>query len=278
MKEPLVSVILCNYNHARYLRQCLAGLLGQTHKNIQIAITDDGSTDGSQDLIREYAAKDPRVEPNFFPKNRGVADALCDCVSRARGKYLYGVSADDFVINMDFFKRGVQILEADARPAGYYGITGIYVAEKEQLTGGMGSAEVEGYNTPLQLCEGFLKFRVAVTSLSCLWRRDMYMAGGGNEMPELMRTLQSVVDNYLSHNLAWRHGMYYEKTPIACQRVFEAKSNFSSRQTIWNLAAWFAEMERRLRQVGLNYPEMEKDWERWRALMLMDSLKKSGVV
>jgi hypothetical protein len=96
-------------------------------------------------------------------------------------------------------------------------------------------------------------------------------------MTDYMSKLESLADHCLNHELAWRHGMIYEKTPFTCQRVFQAKTNYSSNLTIWQLAARLAEMERRLHQVGLTYPEMEKDWERWRAINIVDFIKKSGI-
>ena len=277
MTAPVVSVFLCNYNHRKYLEQCLRGLLVQTHGDIEIALTDDGSTDGSQDLIREYAKADPRIKPNFFPANRGVKAAFPDSIQRTTGKYIYSAGADDFVINKGFFKRAVAVLENDPRPAGYYGITGIYHAESEKLTGAMGTAEVEGYNTPVQCCAGLLKYRSVVTSTSSIMRRDLFIAHGGGQMAELLQHLESIADHYLNHELAWRYGMYYEKIPMACQRIYEARSNYSSNLTVWALAARLSEMEKRLRLINVTYPEIEKDWERWRAINLMDFIKKSRI-
>lgn len=277
MAEPLVSVLLCNYNHGRYLRQCLEGLIQQSYRNIEIALTDDGSTDGSQEIIREYARRDSRIVPNFFGRNRGIIAAFHDSASRTTGDYIYSGASDDFIIDADFFKQAVTVLESDQRPAGYYGITGIYVAETEKLAGGMGTAEVIGYNTPLQCCEGLLKYRSIVTSPSCLWRRPLFMRHGGDHLDELMQHMGPQADYYLNHELAWRYGVYFEKTPIACQRIYQAQSNYSANLDIWKFAARLCEMERRLRKIGLTYPTYENDWIRWRAVNLIDCIKKSGI-
>jgi glycosyltransferase involved in cell wall biosynthesis len=278
MSKPLVSVFLGNYNHAKYLKQCFRGFQCQTYENFEIVITDDGSTDDSVALIREYAAQDPRIKPNFFPKNRGIRASFIDATNRIAGKYVYPSAADDFVVNKDFFQKAVDALETEPRPAGYYGITGVYVAEKEKLTGGMGTAVAPGCNTPLQCYEGFLKCRAVVTSPSCIFRTDMYMAGGGREMGALIDRFGPQMDFYLNHALAARHGMIFENTLFACQRVFEAKTNYSSNQHLWATAERFAELEKGLREVGLTYPEMETDWVKWRAFWMMDTIKKSGAL
>ncbi|MGH7944186.1 MAG: glycosyltransferase family 2 protein [Opitutaceae bacterium] len=277
MNLPVVSVLIANYNHGHYLRKCFAGLLAQTYANFEIVITDDGSTDGSQEIIREYADGDPRFKPHFFPSNRGLKAGMQNLIDRAAGKYLYCGAADDFVINKDFFGNAVAALENDPRPAGFYGITGIYLAEKEKLVESCGTAGVEGYNTPRQCAEGFIKCRSVVTSPSCIWRRDLYITHGGADMDGLFPKLGPQIDFYLCHALAFKHGMYYQKAPFACQRIFEAKTNFSANLHLWETASRYAELEKGLRAVGLTYPGMEEDWVRWRAFWMLDVIRKSGV-
>jgi glycosyltransferase involved in cell wall biosynthesis len=270
-------VLLPNYNHSRYLRQCLAGLLNQTYEDIEIVLTDDGSTDGSQDIIREYAAADPRLKVNMFPSNLGIKRAFEDICERGAGKYIFATACDDFVVNKDFFGSAIRALEEDPRPAGFYGITGIYLAEKEKLVNACGTAEVEGYNTPLQCCQGFLKCRSVVTSPSCIWRRDLFNRHGAANMGELITHLGPQMDFYLNHALAFTHGMHYQKTAFACQRIYEAKTNYSANLNLWDMARRFAELERRLRACAVTYPEIEADWLRWRAYWMMDTIRKSGI-
>jgi glycosyltransferase involved in cell wall biosynthesis len=277
MARPLVSVFIANYNHGKFLPKCFGGLLNQTYADLEVVMTDDGSTDGSADLIRQYEKADPRIKANYFPKNRGVREAFSDSISRTTGKYIYCAGSDDFVVNKDFFQKAVVQLEKEPRAAGYYGITGLYISEKDKLSGACGTAEVEGYNTPLQCCEGLLKYRSVVTSTSCIWRRDIFLRHGGSEMDKLIDALGPQADYYLNHDLAWRYGMIYEKIPFACQRIFEAKTNYSANLDIFAYAARLCEMEKRLRKIDVSYPGIESDWVRWRAVNLIDTINKSGV-
>ncbi len=276
MSRPVISVSLCNYNHGHFLERCLRGLQHQTFPDFEIVMTDDGSTDGSQDLIREYARQDPRIKVNYFPKNQGVLAAIRDVMGRVTGRYLYGAAADDFVVNKDFFKNAITALESDPRPAGFYGLCGVYLAEKEKLINGMGTAEVLGYNTPAQCCEGFLKCRSVVTSPSCIWRMDRYLQHGGDNWNDLIEQLGPQADLYMNHELAFRYGVYYERTLFACQRVYEARTNYSANLDLWKTSRYYAEMERRLRPVAVPYEGVERDWLRWRAFWMTDTVQKSG--
>lgn len=277
MPPPLVSVLTPNYNHGRYLQKCLAGVSYQTFTDYEFLITDDGSTDNSRAIIEEAARGDSRIKAVFFEKNRGMVSAMENLLQRAQGKYIHWVAADDFVINKDFFQKGVTALENDPRPAGFYGITGIYLAEKEKLVSGCGTAEVEGYNTPLQCAEGFLKCRSVVTGPGCFWRHDLWLKHGGADVVSLFPALGPQLDYYINHALAFTYGMTYEKTPFACQRVFEAKTNISANMHLWKVAGHYAELEKALRKIDITYPDMEADWMRWRAFWMIDTINKSGV-
>ncbi len=57
IKEPLVSVIVASYNYEKYIGKTLESLVGQTYKNIEIIVVDDGSRDGSLDIINKYVIK-----------------------------------------------------------------------------------------------------------------------------------------------------------------------------------------------------------------------------
>ena len=93
-KSIPVSVIMPVYNAGVYLKPALESLLEQTLKEIEIIAVDDGSTDGSGQLLAEYAARDKRLKVISL-KRSGAAAARNRGIEAARGKWLWFADADD---------------------------------------------------------------------------------------------------------------------------------------------------------------------------------------
>ena len=94
MKNKLISVIINVYNAEKYIEKCLDSVINQTYKNLEILIINDGSTDNSIKLCKNY--KDKRIKITTT-KNMGLAASRNVGIESAKGDYLYFVDADDFI-------------------------------------------------------------------------------------------------------------------------------------------------------------------------------------
>lgn len=94
-QDVIVSVIVSVYNTEKHLRQFMDSVVAQTLREIEIICVDDGSTDGSPALLREYAARDSRVTV-ISQENRGVGNARNTGLDAARGKYVFFADPDDW--------------------------------------------------------------------------------------------------------------------------------------------------------------------------------------
>ena len=94
--EIKVSVIVPIYNAGDYLRPALDSILTGTLENIEIICVDDGSTDSSLDIVKEYLEKDSRVRI-ITETNAGPGHARNNGLKRARGEYVAFLDADDFL-------------------------------------------------------------------------------------------------------------------------------------------------------------------------------------
>lgn len=90
-----VSVVMPIYNAADYLRPALDSVISQTLRDVEIICVDDGSTDHSLAILKEYQKRDPRVRI-VTETNAGPAKARNNGLRRARGEYLSFLDADDF--------------------------------------------------------------------------------------------------------------------------------------------------------------------------------------
>ena len=93
---PLVSVIIPVYNVEKYLKQCIDSVINQTLKDIEIICVDDGSTDNSLNILKEYALKDERIVI-IRQKNKHAGVARNQGLKIAKGKYIHFLDSDDWI-------------------------------------------------------------------------------------------------------------------------------------------------------------------------------------
>jgi len=83
--DPLVSIVVTCYNRDGFIRDCLDSALGQSHEPFEVLVYDDGSTDGSVEIISQIADRDPRVKLIASPERRGHIPAINEAYSIASG-------------------------------------------------------------------------------------------------------------------------------------------------------------------------------------------------
>ena len=98
MNPPRVSAVVPNYNHARHLPQCLGALLQQSVLPHEIIVVDDGSTDDSLAVLREWSARSPLIQVHRNARNQGVVAAMNRGLEIATGDFVAFLAADDEVL------------------------------------------------------------------------------------------------------------------------------------------------------------------------------------
>ena len=105
---PKASVILSSYNHAGYVAEAIESVLNQTFQDFELLIFDDGSKDGSADVIRSF--RDPRITTFLYEENKGPLEAAKEAFAAARGEYLAIHHSDD-VWELDKLEKQVRFLD-----------------------------------------------------------------------------------------------------------------------------------------------------------------------
>ena len=94
---PLVSVILCTYNQAAFLRDAIESVMTQTYPEIELIVIDNGSQDDSARIIAEYASR-PGVRPLIHTENDHVTKRLNGAVALSRGAFVSFLFGDDYYL------------------------------------------------------------------------------------------------------------------------------------------------------------------------------------
>ena len=118
-KSCSISLIVPVYNVEKYLARCLESLLNQTYKDIEIICINDGSTDSSYEILKEYSAKDARIVI-LNQSNQGISIARNNGLKIATGEYIGYVDSDDW-LELDFCEKlynAVKKYDADVAVGG----------------------------------------------------------------------------------------------------------------------------------------------------------------
>ena len=104
MSYPLVSVVMSVFNGGTFLKNSIESVINQSYKDLELIIINDGSTDDSKIIIKEYAKLDSRII-QINQKNIGLTKSLNKGINIARGKYIARQDADDISMPNRFNKQ-----------------------------------------------------------------------------------------------------------------------------------------------------------------------------
>ncbi|MBN9886271.1 glycosyltransferase family 2 protein [Salipiger abyssi] len=110
-----ISVIMANYCGAEFLGAAIASVLRQTHADLELIVADDASTDDSVAIVRDWAARDPRVRLLEAQRNGGAAAARNRCIDAARGEWIAIADSDD-IMHPDRLRRLLAAAEDSGAP------------------------------------------------------------------------------------------------------------------------------------------------------------------
>ncbi len=209
-RPPRVSVAVASYNHGRFLRENLDSLLGQTYRDFEIVVVDDGSNDDSLDILTEYQSRHPhsiRVLTHEGRRNLGMYATLNRAVQEGTGDYVAIQGSDDIWLP-EKLERQVSLLEADASVGAVY--SQAYVVDE----GGRsiqpdGSPQLFG-NGGDDLLRGLLAHNF-VPAMTLVYRRSILSA------PPFREDLL-FADWDLNIRLAMRSRLVYLPSPLAKYR------------------------------------------------------------
>lgn len=207
MSQPLVSVVIPNYNYARFLPEALESVLAQTYPAVEILVVDDGSTDDSLQVLREYEG---RVRA-LTPPNGGVARARNLGIRESRGELVAFLDSDD-AWNPEKLAKQVALLEDGGFGMVYTGLR--FVDEDGTVLGQMTEGLSGWVLKELALLE---KPGILGSGSTALIRRACFDAVGLYEP-----ALSTSADWDLSRRIAGRYEIGMVREPLTSYRLHRA--------------------------------------------------------
>jgi glycosyltransferase involved in cell wall biosynthesis len=220
--DTTLSVIVPNFNHAQYLPRTIAAIAGQSRKPDEFIIIDDGSTDGSREVIASCQRDFPGLSALFNPQNLGAIPTLQRGLQIARGTYIYFAAADDQILP-GFFETALTALEAAPQ-------IGLFCAETVLVDGATGRPigrrpivrprQTPGFLTPQAVGELLRKADNFIHTGSSVFRRESLLDKGG-----FPAETGSFSDGLLARKVALSEGLCF--APIVVSRWLIHREGYS---------------------------------------------------
>lgn len=226
---PEVSVILPNYNYARYLKERVRSILHQTHRDLELIYVDDGSSDASNDLMQEFRSE-PRLRMQLYRENSGrVYQRWNDGAQLATGDWLWFAGADDSA-HPDFLSELLRVAKQHPSVALVYckqatmDATGRLLRMPDEPAYVLG--ECRRFSAP-DLVLSLLQNNSLSTASAMLLRRDVFARCGGFDA---RLWLAADWDLYLS--MLETHDVAVLDSPLATYRHHGSTVTKSTRTTV----------------------------------------------
>jgi glycosyltransferase involved in cell wall biosynthesis len=214
MSRPTLSVVMSNYNHARFLPAALQSVLDQSYQPKEIILIDDGSTDHSVVVIERFVALHPSIRFHRNERNMGILHNLGMLVGMATGDFLFGIACDDMLLP-GFLEKSMSLLEQHPG-AGVCSCLSRMMDEDGNDRGvlpGMIVSEAPTFIPPARAKRILRSFGNWMQGNTTVYRREGLIRAGGFR-PEL----HSFCDNFASQVLALKHGACFIPEPLCTWR------------------------------------------------------------
>ena len=240
MKQPTLTVIMPNYNHARFLPEALQAIIDQSFPPMEIIVLDDGSTDNSVEVIEGFARKDSRIRLVCNERNMGVEYSVQRLLSLASGDYFYSAGADDLVLP-GFFEKSMHLL-AQYPQAGLCSTTSKTIDVASGKVIGLLPPESISkdacYISPSQALTWLCRKESWLMGNTCIYNRELLLEAGGF-IPELY----AFCDGFIQLVIALKCGVCFVPETLAVWRLSTSGHAYTSSSDIdislkmWSFAA-----------------------------------------
>jgi len=209
-----LSLVLSNYNHARFLPQCLDSVFSQSRIPDEVLIVDDCSTDNSLEILDSYAQRYRNISLLRNGSNEGVCSNVNRLVALAKGRYVVGVASDDVWLP-GFVEKSLGMLGRFPEAA----LCCSYPSYLDHKTGKILEnrslwAQEARFFAPVQLAEAIGRYEGCLFGHTCIMKKETFLEAGGF-LPEL----RWHADWFNLLVQGFRHGVCFVPEALAALRI-----------------------------------------------------------
>ncbi len=166
---PLVSVVVPCYNHEKYVKETIESIINQTYKNIELIVIDDGSKDGSVQVIQEMADK---YGFTFIHRpNKGLSATLNEGIKLSKGKYFSAIASDD-ILMLEKIEKQVEFMESNPEYGMCYGKI-VYFEDSIKNTSEYSNSNKQGW-----VFDDLLNYGCFIPAPSTFMRKEVFETVG----------------------------------------------------------------------------------------------------
>lgn len=193
------SVIVPIYNAEQYLSYCIDSILNQSFRDFELILVDDGSTDHSKEVCRQFALLDKRVSV-LTKKNEGAFSARIYGTQYAKGKYIIFCDADDRYRNSACFQKMFELTKGEKYDLVQFGYYKKYNHMKRVIRSVNENVEVlaeEFYHNdyPLLLCSNYSNSRLTTPVWNKIYKRELFEGKFASDISERLFMGDDIVTN-----------------------------------------------------------------------------------
>jgi glycosyltransferase involved in cell wall biosynthesis len=227
-RTPTLSVIVPNYNHARFLPECLESVLAQSYRPAEIIVIDDCSTDDSVQVIEAFVRREPRLRLVRNERNRGVVYSCNRLVELASGDFVYSLGADDKILP-GLFERSMALLAEHPQA----GLACALVRRIDEAGRDLGLHPMPlitnrpRFFAPDEVRRLLCRHYDLWMDLSTFFRRDALLEAGG-----FLADLGWLCDAFARQIMALRYGVCLLPEALTCWRQVATRFSLTQRASL----------------------------------------------
>jgi glycosyltransferase involved in cell wall biosynthesis len=265
MNQPIVTVVILNYNQDRFLPEAVQSVLDQSYTNIEIILVDDASTDGSKKIIAEILALHPEIKSILNKANLGNCRSFNKALAIAKGKYIIDLAADDMLLS-NRVQVGVETVEKLGEAYAVHYCNALHIDEQGE------NLYTENHNHPSGDVYRQLIQRYFVNTASMLMRKSVLDELDGYDEslsyedfdfwirssrkykyvfePQVLVAKRDVPDSLSKQQFKWR-SKHLESTYRVCQKIRKLNESPAEDKALRNRIRYEIKLALRFGKIGL---------------------------